>query len=251
MNLARKLDDELEELNALSGSSGETSTNLKALDSLTARPPVDISSNLRFVFSDTQQVVSPPGDATPPRPPEKGSTLQPSMNIPEDVESSRASSPLQKSQLDDENTTSMYRVKQVETVSTPLAISNDIRVSDHTSPVDEPVLNVEMDVDNHSRQTRIKSQASLQPPSAGLTRSSYMTSSTSGSRISGLSDFPAPPGEVGLTPAHMSLLDSYFDNRSSTQTVDPFPPGSRTISRMTFGGDEDIEDIANALSSHP
>jgi hypothetical protein len=147
----------------------------------------------------------------------------------------------------------MYRVGHAEVASTPPAVSNDRRLPDHPSPSNEPIREVQENAEIDSHQIRIKSQTSLHPPSAGLTRSSYMTTSTAGSRMSGLSDFPAPPGQAEVTPAHMSLFDSYFDESSSPRARDSFglSSGSRTISRrMTFGGDEDIEDIANALSSH-
>jgi len=108
-----------------------------------------------------------------------------------------------------------------------------------------------------SRSARILS--GLQPPSTDATRSSFMTTSTA-SRMSGLSDFPAPPkshhhphhhpGNVGnseddtvvmppmqrqeepqnnhlATPGRMSLLSSYFneamaesESRSQSRTDD-------------------------------
>lgn len=55
--------------------------------------------------------------------------------------------------------------------------------------------------------------SSLQPHSADPTRSSYMTESTV-SRMSNLSDFPAPPPQQ-MTPAHMSLLSSYFQEMAA------------------------------------
>ena len=87
----------------------------------------------------------------------------------------------------------------------------------------------------HERQPLTASL--LLPPSAEATRSSYMTTSTNGSRMSGLSDFPAPPGDVA---AHMRLIETYLGDG---------PPARSGHRRMTFGVDEDVEDIARALST--
>ncbi|KAI4293682.1 hypothetical protein K523DRAFT_340909 [Schizophyllum commune Tattone D] len=65
-----------------------------------------------------------------------------------------------------------------------------------------------------------------------------MTSTSGGSRISGLSDFPVPPPNPDLTPAHMSLLSSYFDGATaSTENL----PDVRPLNpkRTTFGLEED------------
>lgn len=59
--------------------------------------------------------------------------------------------------------------------------------------------------------------SSLLPPSSGFTRSSYVTTSD-GSRMSGLSDFPDPPPQR-MTPAHMSLLSSYFDQTVTEKEI--------------------------------
>lgn len=59
----------------------------------------------------------------------------------------------------------------------------------------------------------------LQPPTEA-TRSSYMTSSTA-SRMSGLSDFPTPPKDDSYVSAkhHMSMLSSYFDEAHTQSEV--------------------------------
>jgi serine/arginine repetitive matrix protein 2 len=154
----------------------------------------------------------------------------------------------------------------VEHVTTPPATDSDRRLSEHLSLVDEEIAGPPEEDANDVR-VRVKSEASLLPPSAGLTRSSYMTSSTNGSRMSNLSDFPTPP--MG---AHIKLFDSFFAPRGDDigreereerleqdegqgsereqeregTSDSPQAPVSR---RMTFGGDEDIEDIAKSLSS--
>lgn len=145
----------------------------------------------------------------------------------------------------------LFRVGLVEAVSTPPAMFSDHRMSDHLSYVEDPERRSEESMDDVTeRQARIKSQSSLQPPSAGVTRSSYMTTSTNGSRMSGLSDFPAPPAQLRMTPSHTSLPNSYFESHQQNEDLLPTVPPPPSNRRMTFGGDEDVEDIAKALSSH-
>ena len=163
----------------------------------------------------------------------------------------------------------MFRVGIVESVSTPLAVSSTHRSSflgsvfahdnntnattpahanENSGPNPNQNLNEEEQEERRPRPRReeVESPEShaariisgLQPPSTEATRSSYMTTST-GSRMSGLSDFPAPPrshhhpyhhvengdddtvvmgplqqqqqGHLAATPRHMSLLSSYFN----------------------------------------
>jgi hypothetical protein len=59
-----------------------------------------------------------------------------------------------------------------------------------------------------SLSTNLSPHLSLPHSVSDGTRASFMTSGTDASRISNLSDFPAPPS---ITPAHMSVLHSYFD----------------------------------------
>jgi serine/arginine repetitive matrix protein 2 len=139
----------------------------------------------------------------------------------------------------------------VETTATATATATPGEEDDDDEDDDEEENNMRVSV-----RERIKSESSLQMPSAGLTRSSYMTNSTNASRMSGLSDFPVPPTADMAT--HIKLLDAYFDGPPRMIGVggdastlasgggSPMQPVSR---RMTFGGDEDIEDIAKSLSS--
>jgi len=83
-----------------------------------------------------------------------------------------------------------------------------------------------------------------------MTRASYVTTTSDASRISNLSDFPAPPNNAGaMTPG--TILQSYFTETPDTQKADPFEfegllsrPQSvhdRFMSRRTtFGGEEPI-----------
>lgn len=81
-----------------------------------------------------------------------------------------------------------------------------------------------------------------------------MTTST-GSRMSGLSDFPAPPRQYAT---HMSILSSYFDEvlsqneaHTSRSPTPPMPlPSDGHDHRLTFGEDEDIDELVAALSQH-
>lgn len=66
--------------------------------------------------------------------------------------------------------------------------------------------------------------------------------------MSGLSDFPVPPLHDNITPAHMSLLTSYFEEESHESDV----PRAQIITssqRLTYG-DEEIEHLISNLSSH-
>ncbi|TFK48891.1 hypothetical protein OE88DRAFT_1737117 [Heliocybe sulcata] len=168
------------------------------------------------------------------------STLEPSMNIPEDVESSRASSILE----GDSN--ELFRLGVVEANLTPPAVSSDHRMSAHLSLIagnpGEP--REELTVTRHDEPGgRVVSQSSLAIPNSTVTRSSYMTSTTSTSRMSGLSDFPSPPA-LQVTPGHMSIIHSYFNDTPQQQEEDPFtaaasghlrPQPLRQASNTTFG----------------
>ena len=68
---------------------------------------------------------------------------------------------------------------------------------------------------------RRSSRSSLLPaglPSATteVTRSSYLTDGTGASRISGLSEFPAPPSQTVVPSDRVELLKSYFDDGSGS-----------------------------------
>lgn len=109
-----------------------------------------------------------------------------------------------------------FRVGNVESVSTPPVTSTDYRTS----------FTGQMAFLDHSHVSKEgvaipRAVSSLQPHSADPTRSSYMTESTL-SRMSNLSDFPAPPPQQ-MTPAHMSLLTSYFQEAVAERDEEPAP----------------------------
>lgn len=157
-----------------------------------------------------------------------------------------------------------FRVGMVESVSTPPAIFSDerrISFSGQLSSFEHDKAGDE----SHSPSSRPRTLSGLQPPPPDAARSSYITTSDA-SRMSGLSDFPSPPRDA-LTPRHLSLLSSYFDEAHSLSeardagapplpldfsdrryTFGQIPPDA---SRVTFGDDANAEDLAAALSSSP
>jgi serine/arginine repetitive matrix protein 2 len=159
------------------------------------------------------------------------------------------------------------RLGAVEAVTTPPAVVHDHQalrpislVVDQVNPHDEAP-NTEENLQKTNNQ-RVTSQGSLAPPVtlADPTRSSYMTTTTDGSRMSGLSDFPEPPPVGHLTPAHMSIIHSYFGgDTSQTQIDETLSTDEATILenrrhasyRMTFGGSEDMESVGEALPPSP
>jgi hypothetical protein len=73
---------------------------------------------------------------------------------------------------------------------------------------------------------RRSSRSSLLPsglPSATteVTRSSYLTDGTGATRISGLSEFPAPPSQTVVPSDRVELLKSYFDDGSGSDASRP------------------------------
>ncbi|ESK95086.1 hypothetical protein Moror_13818 [Moniliophthora roreri MCA 2997] len=228
-SIVRQLSEELEETRgarisrSLSFSSRSSLSILRQSAYGSGRSPL-ADSGLRFVFANIQETASV--EAAPNVKPIENehenddaqdaiSAFHPSGQIPEDVETStRASSPT--CSAVDNDDLDAYRLGNVESVSTPPAETGEPRLSyigqmsfAHGAGLEEDeggdVLGTSP---NFTRQTTAHN--SLQPPSADPTRSSYMTSNSEGSRMSGLSDFPTPPPQQ-LTPAHMSLLSSYFD----------------------------------------
>jgi serine/arginine repetitive matrix protein 2 len=152
-------------------------------------------------------------------------------------------------------------------VSTPPAVVEDERALRHTSFVADQIETEDVsDTGGQAQNTqRITSQGSLVPPVPSAARSSYMTTTTDGSRMSGLSDFPEPPPVEHLTPAHMSIIHSYFEGNAHAQTDPPTeepptedpPPNNQTehrrhaSHRMTFGGSEDIESVGEVAPASP
>jgi len=84
-----------------------------------------------------------------------------------------------------------------------------------------------------------------------------MTSTTEGSRMSGLSDFPVPPDFPSpplqhLIPTHLSSIPSHFGDGTPQKSIEDMPSVNQSMTaenrnhtsyRMTFGGSEDVESI--------
>ncbi|KAL5498940.1 hypothetical protein ACEPAH_1458 [Sanghuangporus vaninii] len=211
-------------------------------------------------FVDTNDVISqesPPGASLPLR---LGLTHSESPGpvhvIPEDVESSRASSILERYETE-EGTEVYYRVGEVPALATPNPVSSThmLRASAHGSYVDNtpPSNHRSLSPDTRGRTDAPSRPSLLQPQSAtSMTRESYMTSTSSASHISQLSEFPVPPGQTSLTPG--TIIQSYFDSTlEPTERHDPIQedPDSverehkrheRQSRRTTFGPVSDDED---------
>lgn len=194
------------------------------------------------------------------------SATNPEDMVPEDIQSSRASSLLEMLEPSEEDDTfgerSLYffpmrptylpsllglplRFGAIEAVATPPAINLDHKVfGRHLSFTADAIGEANS---AHMASERVFSNAaSLSPNSGDALRSSYITSTSEGSRMSGLSDFPQPPAPPPhLTPAHTSILQSYFAETPLVEGEDPFarilPTHPHPHYRMTFGGDEDTE----------
>ncbi|KAJ7682606.1 hypothetical protein DFH06DRAFT_1290016 [Mycena polygramma] len=142
-------------------------------------------------------------------PPEALSAFQPSSYLPEDVGSSRASSPID-GPLDDEDEHATSSPHSRMSLAGQMAFIEP-----------EPVVKGAIPIP--------RTGSTLQPHSADPTRSSYMTESDL-SRMSNLSDFPVPPPQH-MTPAHMSLLSSYFHEHAA---ADRSVPEDESQSAVTF-----------------
>lgn len=96
----------------------------------------------------------------------------------------------------------------------------------------------------------------LQPPLTDVTRSSYITTSTM-SRMSGLSDFPAPPKDL-LVDHRASLLSAFFADANDrppmpvrVEVPQSLPQATSNNDQLAFGAGADAEEIVRALSHHP
>lgn len=137
----------------------------------------------------------------------------------------------------------MLRVGVVESILTPASVSSLHRPNSYAGEASEPPANegrhgnqpAFLSTVGASGEARAQILSSLHP-SSDITRSSYMTTSTV-SRMSGLSDFPSPPMDH-----HMSL-GTYID-----EPLADSPPSDR---EMCFGRNQNAGDLAKTLSSSP
>ncbi|KAK0449846.1 uncharacterized protein EV420DRAFT_1564407 [Desarmillaria tabescens] len=173
--------------------------------------------------------------------------FHPSVTIPEDVESSRASSVIERSPVEAASDEA-FKLGQVESQATPLAMSSAHRSSFIGLMSFSPGRNPPEEEDPDNTITMRDSHALLHPSSSGhpstdLTRSSYLTNSSLYSRMSNLSDFPVPPARDA--PARVSYTSSYFDDQYTARDA----RSVTSSKRMTFGGDEEIDQLLASLST--
>lgn len=221
-------------------------------------------SNLHFVL-ESDHLGADPRLAHPAPlqlPPHKIQAFQPSGNLPEDVASSRASSPLEGTSEDGH----AFHFGSVNAVTTPSVYTSDYRISQRLSLVHEdfaespgdelPTASVPVPLPPRNSDLLVPNSAnSYSRVSSGgfnRSRSSQMTSSDAFSRMSGLSDFPSPP-ENTATPAHLSVINSFFSPAVELDEHEAFfskengpkpvavPATERPqmLRRYTFGTNED------------
>ncbi|KIY53251.1 hypothetical protein FISHEDRAFT_69105 [Fistulina hepatica ATCC 64428] len=217
-SLARQLTQELGELHAAREANDWASQQSNVGD-LESRP----SGEMQFIISH-ELSSSPVLDDTTVQ--SHGPDVKDNLTLPEDIQPSHASSIIDAS-VEDEPT-EVFRLGTVEPVHTPPATA-----SAHRRSFSGQMAFARAEAPS-AKQVDSGVPEESPPPSSGLlrtsirlTRSSYMTTtSTSDSRISGLSDFPVPPSDYAIpeefaarrAPAHTFVLDAYF--RTSEQ-VDP------------------------------
>lgn len=137
------------------------------------------------------------------------------------------------------NNLELLRMGTVEAVSTPaatvpthrLSFAGDVHirspgslVSLHSSAVDDeehpllPPMLVMSDLRHGSSRTSLF-PAAFPSATTEVTRSSYQTDGTGTSRISGLSDFPAPPTQTVVSSDRVEFLKSYFSADAHSRPV--------------------------------
>ena len=127
-------------------------------------------------------------------------------------------------------TPELVRMGEVGAVATPPIMTSPRRISTELSLVEDEQLHDDTATMGPSlRPPRVASQQSqLQSPLTANTRSSYMTTGTDASRMSGLSDFPAPPSQIA----------PFLHPPTNTLAV---PRLIREVSHDTFGRQADDE----------
>ncbi|KAI0338039.1 hypothetical protein BDW22DRAFT_1363405 [Trametopsis cervina] len=242
--LARQLSEELEELRQEYGTPDTFDEPQRSwgrrYGGLRGPRPEGMEDNPNVVLARIS--TSPEGDDSPMRMPIDITFVSPPSNIPEDVQSSRASSIMHTSPIADNEAIHHFRLGEVEAVSTPPIINTPARFSAELSLVGHDVHDVHEDntlrvnVRHSNRHSERSIGLSPMSPFTPNTRSSYRTSGTDTSRMSGLSDFPAPPS---LLPPSSRL--------AYTSTDSDRPRLERESSYATFGRADDEYSIGQAL----
>lgn len=171
--------------------------------------------------------------------------------IPQDVESRPTSSMMDRSEMEGEHDDQLLRMGTVEAITTPSATVPPTYRLSFTGDVHGGLSQESLSISRSQSQSQLQVDATthndssaslLEPPpplptgmaprrrssrssllQAGLpsattevTRSSYLTDGTGASRISGLSEFPAPPSQTVVPSDRVELLKSYFDDGSGS-----------------------------------
>ncbi|KAI0692900.1 hypothetical protein BC835DRAFT_1492116 [Cytidiella melzeri] len=250
--LAYQLSEELEELRQEYGASDLDHNSQRSwgrrFGGLRGPRPDEMDEDPNVVLA--QLSVLPEDEATdasgsPVQMPIDITFVSPPSNIPEDVGSSRASSILHLSPLDDnEATIQHFRLGEVEAVSTPPITTSAARFSaelslvEHDNPEDNTL---RVDTSVIHRLSERSTLLSPRSPYSPNTRSSYRTSGTDISRMSGLSDFPAPPTLLPIS-SRLQYVHHHHHQDSSDR-----PRLEREPSSATFGRADDDYAIGQAL----
>ncbi|KAF8802733.1 hypothetical protein BYT27DRAFT_7196275 [Phlegmacium glaucopus] len=246
--LARQLSEEFEQMaleRRRSSSQYSSKPSSRQQSSNISRRPTD--GSLQFVFEEPD-----PSESLPELDHPAIQAFQPSGTLPEDVESSRASSLIERIETEDEDETAMLRLGVVESVLTPPSVSAQYRPNSRTGETSFTPTDAEHPQQDQpespqtssgiSGEARARTFAGLRPPSFEEGRSSFMTTSTA-SRMSNLSDFPSPPKGNHMT------LGTYFNEASESQSHVPSAPRPPQ-QQMIFGRNQDADDLAKTLSSN-
>ncbi|KAG5352486.1 hypothetical protein C0989_002120 [Termitomyces sp. Mn162] len=255
-SLARQLSEELEQMTLEQGGGQYWRSSMEEFPSSIARKAT--GSTLEFIFEET---ASPGLGSTGLFPPGQH-TFSPfqasSVKIPEDVELSRASSLIE---LEKDVNFIESRAGVMESTSIHTIVDEEARASliDHMpSPVERKRYVNDETLSERENCGQLRTNSGLQPSLVDPTRSSSATSSTM-SRMSTLSDFPAPPQRHAVE--RMSLITSYFDEapllselRASCTVTSPAILAPLDNANMGHSdeqsSDEDMEELVAALSSH-
>ena len=131
----------------------------------------------------------------------------------------------------------------VEAVSTPAATVSTHRLSFmgdvHRGYSRESLQSGGADDEEHPRfpplltasplhGSRTSLPAAIHSATTEVTRSSYQTDGTGTSRISGLSDFPAPPTQTIVSSDRVELLKSYFGGEAHSRPISQTIGSSRS-----------------------
>lgn len=198
-----------------------------------SRTPSPVQVDTRVVTQSPAQLYDPSFEAV----------------VPEDIESSRASSLLIASQ---ENDTFGHPIRQdvVDAAGKSTIHEGSRRTSAYAS-----IHDAAEEADLVSPISFVYSPS----PSADVMRSSYMTSGSEYSRMSTLSDFPDPPTRPNVTPNQPSIVHIYVDAPTPLQQSESFqeidyPQSASCIlssesHHTTFGGSEDMDIITRVHRS--